>query len=702
MNWAHYIIQVNIYLVVFYGFYKLLLDKETYFTLNRIYLIAAGSLSLAIPFLRFEWFAEQPVAQPVYVGAAQINELVTQVVIAPETPDRLNLGTLLVALYLLGVFLFLLKLIYQLYAIRRIIQKNGIGEAFSFFRRQFVDDQLPGSQTISKHEEIHTRQLHSADVLFFEILATLTWFNPVVYFYKSTIKNIHEYLADEEAAQFQGNKDQYAMLLMSNALGVPPSTLINGFFNKPLLKKRIYMLYKQRSKKVAILKYGLFVPLFAITLVASSATIRNNEQIKDIANEIPIEKPLEVVKEAVKEVVQKAVTTASAEKKQAGVKTPVDNELQTETTATNRFADWAPFYQFMSKTIKYPATAREASVQGTTAVKFTVRDGMIEGVGVASKSLGSGLDAEVMRAILAYKDFKGIEDGDYLIAVAFSLDSSSEPAKVEPDITLPGHKALSKIYIRGYQKKPPINQKANELYEVNVKSDDSGKIYDFVSLEAQPSFPGGMDQFYAYVQRSVKYPQEAKDQKIEGKVFLSFVVETDGTLSDIKVERKLGAGTDEEAIRVIEESPRWIPGVQNGQKVRVKYNIPISFSLNKSQSPPLANVTDLLQGKVTGVTIQSGRLGEPKPNSPTSPLYIIDGVKIKKSNVETSPLSALSQDEIASIEVLKDETAKTLYGDEGKYGVILITTTKDKNTTKPAEQKKVTKKPVTKASNKKN
>jgi len=689
MNWAHYIIQVNIYLVVFYGFYKLLLDKETYFTLNRIYLIAAGTLSLAIPFLRFEWFAEQPVAQPVYVGADQLNQLVTRVIIAPEATDQFSLANFLVMCYLTGVLLFFCRLAYQLHIVRRLIRNRSKGAAFSFFSKQFVDDQLPGSQTISKHEEIHSRQLHSADVLFFEVLAALTWFNPVVYFYKKTIKNIHEYLADEEAAQFQGDKDQYAMLLMSNALGVAPSNLTNSFFNQSLLKKRIYMLYKQRSRKVAILKYGLFVPLLAVALVASSATIRKNEQIREIADQIPLDQPLDAVKEAVQQVIIEP-SAKVIENVVSIPAVPVKNNVSV--------ADWSQFYRHMSRTIRYPALAQESKLTGKTQIKFTVSNGEIEGTNLAGPALGDGCDTEAMRAILAFPDFKSIPNGKYVLRVSFTMSGDGAQEYVLKNKDLPavaGYKMLEEIVIRGYAKRP-VQGKATELSEVNIKPDNGEKVYDFVSLETQPSFPGGMDKFYEYISKTVKYPKEAQEKNIQGKVFISFIVETDGTLSDIKVQRKLGAGTDEEAVRILKESPRWLPGTQDGQTVRVKYNIPISFSLTKGSSPPLADVTDLLQGKVTGVSIQSGRLGEPNPNSPTSPLYIIDGVKLKKSNGGTSPLSTLPQDEIASIEILKDETAKTLYGDEGQYGVILITTTKDKKTTKPAEQKKATKKPVTK------
>lgn len=107
------------------------------------------------------------------------------------------------------------------------------------------------------------------------------------------------------------------------------------------------------------------------------------------------------------------------------------------------------------------------------------------------------------------------------------------------------------------------------------------KVYEFTSLETQPTFPGGMEKFYSYLKKAVRYPPMAQENNIQGKVFLSFVVEKDGSLTDIKVDRKLGGGTDEEAVRVLKASPKWIPGVQNGKKVRVKYNIPISFTLSQ-------------------------------------------------------------------------------------------------------------------------
>ncbi|MEJ7560023.1 MAG: M56 family metallopeptidase [Pedobacter sp.] len=438
MSWAHYIIQINIYLVVFYGFYRLLLDKETYFTLNRLYLIASGNLSLVLPFLRFDWFASQPIAQPVYTGVAQLNEFVTAVTIEPQSPEQFNLAMLLMVIYFTGVMVLTCKFIYQLYKVRLLMRRSLTGEAFSFLRKQFVDEQLQGSKTIIRHEETHTRQLHSADVLFFEVLGVLIWFNPILYCYKSTIKRIHEYLADDDAARFQGDKDQYAILLVSNALGVAPNDLTNGFFNQTILKKRIFMLYKQRSGRVAILKYGLFVPLFSIALAASSASIRNNEQIKQFTEGIELEKQVEIVE--VPYMRQSSYQQSLTKRKQ-----------NSQTASRKRTIRLKPKNGKCStislKDRRYPPSARNANVQGTSVVRFTVTKGEVADAGVASK-LGYGCDTEVLRTLLAYGDFESISDGKYLLPVSFKIEGLPDSKSSASTANRAGYMMLNTIAVR--------------------------------------------------------------------------------------------------------------------------------------------------------------------------------------------------------------------------------------------------------------
>ncbi len=108
---------------------------------------------------------------------------------------------------------------------------------------------------------------------------------------------------------------------------------------------------------------------------------------------------------------------------------------------------------------------------------------------------------------------------------------------------------------------------------------EDNTVYDFVSIEKQPEFPGGIDKFYKYLSTSIRYPPMATENNVQGKVFLQFVVEKDGKLTDIEVQRGPGSGTNEEAVRVLKASPRWNPGIQNGKPVRVRYNIAVSFNL---------------------------------------------------------------------------------------------------------------------------
>lgn len=104
------------------------------------------------------------------------------------------------------------------------------------------------------------------------------------------------------------------------------------------------------------------------------------------------------------------------------------------------------------------------------------------------------------------------------------------------------------------------------------------KIYSFVAMENPPKFPGGMAAFYKFLGENIKYPEQAKKENIQGTVFVSFVIEKDGSVSNVKTVRGLGAGTDQEAERVLGLSPNWVAGTLDGKPVRVKYNIPIKFA----------------------------------------------------------------------------------------------------------------------------
>ena len=123
---------------------------------------------------------------------------------------------------------------------------------------------------------------------------------------------------------------------------------------------------------------------------------------------------------------------------------------------------------------------------------------------------------------------------------------------------------------------PPASTTGTGVADMPV-ADNS--IHETASLDAYPEFEGGMKAWARYIQRNLRYPQQAQEEGLQGKVFISFVIEKDGSISNVTVLRGVASSLDQEAARVIQKSPKWKPGVQNNQSVRVRFNMPISFSL---------------------------------------------------------------------------------------------------------------------------
>jgi periplasmic protein TonB len=106
---------------------------------------------------------------------------------------------------------------------------------------------------------------------------------------------------------------------------------------------------------------------------------------------------------------------------------------------------------------------------------------------------------------------------------------------------------------------------------------DEGKV--FTVVEEMPNFPGGEEKLFEYLQKNIKYPPVARENGIQGRVYVTFVVDKDGKIKDAKVLRGIGGGCDEEALRVVRGMPEWKPGKQNGRSVQVQYNLPVNFTL---------------------------------------------------------------------------------------------------------------------------
>ena len=123
------------------------------------------------------------------------------------------------------------------------------------------------------------------------------------------------------------------------------------------------------------------------------------------------------------------------------------------------------------------------------------------------------------------------------------------------------------------------NEVIEEYVPVEVEEEDVQEQEIFQIVEEMPAYPGGDQKLMEYVAKNIKYPQIARETGIQGRVFVGFVVEPDGSVSNVKVLRGIGGGCDEEAVRVVKNMPKWKPGKQRGKAVRVSYMLPVNFKL---------------------------------------------------------------------------------------------------------------------------
>ncbi|SHN34345.1 M56 family metallopeptidase [Mucilaginibacter sp. OK098] len=445
MTGWHYLLLVNIYLLLFYGFYALLLRKETFFQLNRVYLVAASLLSFFIPMIQSNWVQNLFITKQVQLTIYSSPLVVYQ--FKPIQDTQLTIGQLLVFIYLAGMIFLVGRFIWQMIVLKKLINQPNSAIAYSFFKKiKLAPDQVD-NHVIAAHEHVHANQWHSADVLLIEAVMIINWFNPVVYLYRFAIKHIHEYIADRQALQSGSNKSDYALLLLSQTFNTPVHQLVNPFYNHSLLKQRIIMLQKNKSNRIALIKYGLSAPLFILMLVLSSATISNSKTINLVNKKaeqvfltpaaaiqpniildsstmvhdsaIEVKKEPEIIKNG-----DQSITIDSVGAKPSPVFTSVEQVPQFPGGIDG-------FVSYISRNIKYPANSRDKGIQGKVIISFIVeQDGALSGVHV-TRGVADDIDKEALRVITASPKWEpGIQNGRtvrvaYSVPISFALDGSN-------------------------------------------------------------------------------------------------------------------------------------------------------------------------------------------------------------------------------------------------------------------------------------
>jgi len=234
------------------------------------------------------------------------------------------------------------------------------------------------------------------------------------------------------------------------------------------------------------------------------------------------------------------------------------------------------FVQYVAKKIRYPIQAFQAKQQGKVFLSFIVeRDGSITDISIV-RSVSPDIDAEAIRVIKSSPRWKpAIQNGRAVrfqctLPITFRIPGYARTDSLNKQQSPPTPKADPDAEIKPMDRRGFGEQKDQsriDTMEVNP------------GAQQQPEFPGGMFKFVDYIKDNLKYPKEAKQNEVEGQVFVTFIVERDGSLSNVKVVRGIGSGCDEEAVRLLRNSPKWIPAQENGRPVRAAYALPISFKL---------------------------------------------------------------------------------------------------------------------------
>lgn len=450
-----YLLKLNLALIVLFGFYKLMFSGDTFFALRRATLIGMCLVAMLVPGLNCSYWINKSVGM-VSMANEYAAIVLPAVTVTPGGGGSIGWETTAMTIYTMVACLFLLRFFWQLVSIVRLRNKcrttdiNGTKVyllesdegPFSFFNWIFINPTKHNRQEtdeIMTHELAHCRQLHSIDVLFTELFAIVFWANPFVWLLKREVRLNLEYLADNNVLAGGTDSKKYQYHLLGLAYRKNVATISNNFNVLPL-KKRIKMMNKKRTKRIAKVKYALYIPLAAALLVVS-----NIETVaRDIAN---VAKAMPMAKASVKQ--EKMVdlsfsnkatvavesrknvqSTEAIERKDNKMEVQADNRNsemsaqkveETTEVANEESVEKGPkkspkkvydhienmptfngnLNQWLLQNMKYPVEAMNKKEQGKVIVQFIVSENGEVSEPKIIRSVSPALDKEACRIVVA-------------------------------------------------------------------------------------------------------------------------------------------------------------------------------------------------------------------------------------------------------------------------------------------------------------
>lgn len=518
----------------------------------------------------------------------------------------------------------------------RMVVCEKVSTPFSWWNTVFMNrkDFEEGATALLTHELGHIRLHHSADVLLVELLTALQWFNPAMWMLRADLRTIHEYEADQQVLSHGFNDIQYLQLLIRKAAVQSGYSLANGISNSAL-KKRVTMIMKPKSIHRQWLRYAYLLPIVAVSL-AMSARIQKDEVVNigssevtdDVAESLADDNRLILLIDDLDDLKKVVAENGKTRKIKAnldfndhltrkdmdgktiivhlpkgavyendGGSKKIDTDLD-YAFPKNGF-EWqlngVPFdennipilHYEMLKKIENHWNGKKNVVNLVTMSSQPINEIVVVENAPATNEPADDKTFIAKGAVYDYDEARPtpIVGAVVLIEGTKKGTVTDREGKFQLEVSMGDRITASYV---GYESKTigvsktfSESKKSNEyilgLYK-ETEVEDSEKVYDVV--EEMPAFPGPPYALYEFLTRSIQYPEEARDKNIQGRVIVTFVVEKDGSISDARVVKSVDPLLDTEALRVVNSMHSWTPGKQNGEPVRVKYTVPVSFKLD--------------------------------------------------------------------------------------------------------------------------
>lgn len=662
--------------LLFLIIYDFFLKRETFFQWNRVYLIGTYILSMVLPWVKIEALKTNVPKAVVVYPEYLWNTYATEVVLTAPVAESFEVPWKSVVLFG-GMALALMIFLYKLYQIQQLKQKGEVRYlphftrviiqnsevAFSFFKSIFLGDKVVSKEheSIIQHELVHIKQGHSYDLVFFELLRIANWFNPLVYIYQNRISELHEFIADAQVAKTH-KKEQY-QLLLSQVFQTQHISFINPFFKTSLIKKRIVMLQKSKSKKIFQLKYLVLVPLVLSMLIYTSAApessldaigIEQNDDDAALIKKVQAEIDQEVFEfGSLMEAYHNFIPISKDRDPNFILQKDqyFKSQLYLRTFFTDLLNDkTSEKFNKALKRFPFPST-ENYNIYVNHKKAFLILDDNLK-ISISAYShdvilMESENDYPEKYTLVKVKNVKDLT-GDEIREFNGIIDDISKNNKLESIVLIDGsyafnifHKKFIRVEeyeVREVQETITRNgntityrvddvqhmtteEKATqqELLDEILNSDTyhtlvvtDGKMKTIIGgktvpndevviseiegmidvpfsiVDEVPVFPGCenasdkracfQESIYKHISKNFRYPQEAQDKGIQGKVNLMFVIDERGNIGNLKM-RGPSEILEEEASRIISLLPKMKAGKQRGKNVRVPYSIPITFKM---------------------------------------------------------------------------------------------------------------------------